>query len=361
MPIYKDEQKGTWYISVRYKNWKGENSRKLKRGFKTKKEAQEYERTFLLKESKNLNMLFKNFVELYLKDCSQRIKLNTLQTKEYIIESKILPYLAEKKINEIKASDIIEWQNIMLAYRNDKGEPFSPCYLKTLHNQLSSIFNHAVRFYDLQNNPARIVGNMGKEKGKEIMFWTKEEYLKFSESMMNKDISFHAFEILYWCGLRLGELLALTSKDFNFDKETITISKSYQRIKGEDITTSPKTEKSNRIVVMPHFLAEEMKDYINRLYGCKGGDRLFPISKSYLHHEMERGCKETGVKKIRIHGLRHSHVSLLIEMGFDAVAIADRVGHESIDITYRYAHLFPSKQGKIATGLNIERGEIHYE
>lgn len=72
---------------------------------------------------------------------------------------------------------------------------------------------------------------------------------------------------------------------------------------------------------------------------------------------MQRNWSE----KIRIHGLRHSHVSLLIEMGFDAVAIADRVGHESIDITYRYAHLFPSKQGRIATGLNIERGGIHYE
>ena len=112
---------------------------------------------------------------------------------------------------------------------------------------------------------------------------------------------------------------------------------------------------------MPNFLAGEMKDYIARFYGCKNDTRLFPISKSYLHHEMDRGCKETGVKRIRIHGLRHSHVSLLIEMGFDAVAIADRVGHESIDITYRYAHLFPSKQGKIANSLNVERGELVYE
>lgn len=166
---------------------------------------------------------------------------------------------------------------------------------------------------------------------------------------------------MYWCGLRLGELLALTPNDFDFNKKTMTISKSYQRIKGEDLITSPKTDKSNRIVLMPDFLVEEMKDYIERFYGCKDDTRLFSISKSYLHHEMDRGCKETGVKRIRIHGLRHSHVSLLIEMGFDAVAIADRVGHESIDITYRYAHLFPSKQGKIANRLNIERGNFTYE
>ena len=175
MPVYKDEKKGTWYVSIRYLNWKGEHTRKLKRGFKSKKEAQEYERTFLLKESRNLDMSFKDFVDIYLKDCSHRVKLNTLNTKEYIIKMKILPYLGEKKINEILPSDIKDWQNEMLMYRNDKGEAFSPCYLKTLHNQLSAIFNYAVKLYNLPNNPARVAGNMGNEKSTEVEFWTKED------------------------------------------------------------------------------------------------------------------------------------------------------------------------------------------
>lgn len=81
------------------------------------------------------------------------------------------------------------------------------------------------------------------------------------------------------------------------------------------------------------------------------------MTKSYLHHEMDRGAKEAGVKRIRIHDLRHSHVSLLIEMGFSALAIADRVGHESVDITYKYAHLFPSKQQEMAQKLDMERRE----
>ena len=93
------------------------------------------------------------------------------------------------------------------------------------------------------------------------------------------------------------------------------------------------------------------------LYGHKPTDRIFPVTKSYLHHEMNRGCKAQDVKRIRVHDIRHSHVSLLIDMGFSAIAIADRVGHERIDITYRYAHLFPSKQTEIANKLNIERGE----
>lgn len=189
----------------------------------------------------------------------------------------------------------------------------------------------------------------------EMKFWTKEEYLTFSRSMMNKEESYHAFEILYWCGIRLGELLALTAEDFDFEKKTLRINKSYQHIKGKDVITTPKTSKSNRVLTLPDFLAEEMQDYIFRLPYLKVDDRIFTITKSGLHHEMDRGCRETGVKRIRVHDLRHSHVSMLIEMGFSAVDIANRVGHESVKVTYRYAHMFPNKYLMIAKKLNISR------
>lgn len=171
--------------------------------------------------------------------------------------------------------------------------------------------------------------------------------------MMDKPISYYAFQMLYWTGIREGELLALTPADFDFEKGTVKISKTYQRIKGEDMITSPKTKKSNRTVQMPDFLCTEMQEFFDMQYGLKRKDRIFNITKSYLHHEMDRGSKATGVKRIRIHDLRHSHISLLIDMGFSAVAIADRVGHESIEITYRYAHLFPSKQKEMAIKLNF--------
>lgn len=177
---------------------------------------------------------------------------------------------------------------------------------------------------------------MGSEEHKEILLWTKEEYLKFADAMMDKPQSYYAFEILYWCGIRMGGLLALTPKDFDFGKCTLTINKSYQRLKGRDVITSPKTPKSNRTIKMSKFLCEEIQEYIDMLYGLGENERLFPITKSYLHHEMDRGSKQSGVKRIRVHDLRHSHISLLIEMGFSALAIAQRVGHESIDITYRF-------------------------
>lgn len=101
----------------------------------------------------------------------------------------------------------------------------------------------------------------------------------------------------------------------------------------------------------------QRQGYIDSLYGVTDSDRIFPISKSYLHHEMDRGAKAAGVKRIPIHSIRHSHISLLIDLGFTAVAIADRVGHESIDITYNYAHMFPSTQLDMANKLNSERSE----
>lgn len=356
MVAYKDEN-GKWFTTFRYTNWKGERKQKLKRGFTTKREALEWEREFLQQKSADLTMTFEAFVQVYINDMVNRINSNTWQTKMAIINNKILPYFKARRLSDITPKDVIQWQNEMMSYRDRKGKAYSPVYLKTLHNQLSSIFNHAVRYYELKSNPAARAGNMGKEKNTEMLFWTKDEYLQFSDAMMDKPLSFYAFELLYWCGLRLGELLALTPADFDFSKRTVTISKSYQRLGGKDVITEPKTPKSNRTIKMPGFLCEEMQEYISSLYGCQPTDRIFPVTKSYLHHEMNRGCKSQGVKRIRIHDLRHSHVSLLIEMGFSALAIAERVGHESIAITYKYAHLFPSKHSEMANKLDVERAK----
>lgn len=359
MGVFKNEKTNTWYVMTRYRNWQGERKQKCKRGFSTKREAQDWERRFHMQNNADMDMTFEAFYEIYTNDKKARLKENSWITKQNIVESKIMPYFGQRKMSEITTKDIIAWQNELLAFRDEKHKPYSQTYLKTLHNQLSSIFNHAVRFYELRSNPAAKVGNMGNEERNEMHFWTKEEYSKFSEVMMDKPVSFYAFEILYWCGMREGEMLALTPADFDFRSGTVRINKSYQRLHGEDVITSPKTKKSNRTIKMPKFLCEEMQDYLKMLYKIKKNERIFTITKSYLHHEMDRGSKAAGVKRIRIHDLRHSHISLLIDMGFSAVAIADRVGHESIEITYRYAHLFPSKQTEMAEKLDFERDSIN--
>lgn len=355
MAVYKENDTGTWRVIYRYTDWTGERKQTSKRGFATKREAQAWEREQLQKVSADLDMTFESFVDTYAADIRSRVKENTWETKEHIIRTKLLPYFGNLKMCEIQPKSIIAWQNQMIEYKDPVGKSYSPVYLKTLHNQLSAIFNHAVKYYGLTVNHASKVGNMGKSKSREMLFWTKEEYHKFSDVMMDKPVSYYAFEMLYWCGIREGELLALTPADFDFERKTVSITKSYQRLKGRDVITTPKTPKSNRVINMSQFLCDELQDYIGSLYGIEPDERIFNITKHYLHREMDRGAKESGVKRIRIHDLRHSHISLLIDMGFSAIAIADRVGHESIDITFNYAHLFPSRQTEMADRLEREK------
>ena len=282
MGVYKEKNGSTWRVIYRYTDWKGERKQTQKRGFKTKREAKAWEDDQLTKQSADLDMKFKDFIELYKNDLKMRLKENTWVTKEHIIHTKLLPYFGNLKLSSITPQQIISWQNKLLSYRDEKGKTYSPVYLKTVHNQLSAVFNHAVKYYNLRENPCKKAGSMGKKKNREMEFWTKDEYLRFAETLKDKPLSFYAFEMLYWCGIREGELLALTPSDFDFAKRTVSITKSYQRLKGKDLITSPKTEKSNRIITMPKFLVEEMQAYLNMLYGIGPDDRIFAVTKSYM-------------------------------------------------------------------------------
>ena len=205
MAVYKDNATGTWRVIYRFTNWKGERKQTQKRGFATKREAQAWEHEAMLKQGAKLDMTFGSFFEVYEADKKQRVKESTWESKSHVIRTKILPYFENRKIAEIEAKDVIAWQNELMAYRDEKGKPYSADYLRTIHAQLTAIFNHAVNFYNLPYNPARRAGTIGSEAVKEMDFWTKEEYLKFSEAMMDKPRSYYAFEMLYWCGMRSGD------------------------------------------------------------------------------------------------------------------------------------------------------------
>ena len=347
MAVIKNKKSNTWEVRTYYKDYTGKRHQKTKRGFKRKSDAQTWEYHFKLKERGSVDMAFSDFIDIYMNDIKPRIKLNTWVTKQYIIDTKIRPYFKDKGLSDITPADIIAWQNEISRQINKKGERYSPVYLKTIHSQMSAILNHGVNVYNLDTNVAKKVGNMGKDKYKEMSFWTLEEFNSFIHCMEKNPIAYNAFLILYWCGLREGELLALTSDDFLWDTNTLIVDKSYQRIRGKDVITDPKTKKSIRRIKIPDFLSAEIREYIIS-EGYKTGDRIFPVNKCYLNREMNKGIDISGVKKIRVHDLRHSHVSLLIDMGFSALAIAERVGHEAVDITYRYAHLFPTVQDDMA-------------
>ena len=356
MSVYKDKSTGKWYSMVYYFDSKGKRKQKCKRGFTTKRDAVLWENDFELQQNASMDMKMSDFIDIYLATMKPRLKQSTYEMKQHVIKAHIIPYFGRKAVNAITTRDVIAWQNDLISHQSENVAPYSKGYLKTIHNQLSCIFNFAVNNYDLRSNPARKVGNMGSEDEVKIDFWTKEEYEKFSYQAMDDPLSYYAFEILYWTGIREGELLALTPSDFDFDSETLSVTKTYHRIHGEDVITKPKTKKSVRTVSLPSFLAEEIKEYISLQYHIDPSDRLFPVSKDYLLLKMKKYSQLAGVKTIRIHDLRHSHISLLINMGFTPLAIAERVGHEAIEITYRYSHLFPSVQKEMVNKLQEQKG-----
>lgn len=356
MPVYRSEN-GSYYVQCFYRDGRGSKKHKVKRGFESELDALLWEKNFRASHQGTMEMRFEDFADVYLAEIGPRIREHTLIGKRYMIMSKIVSYFGKMRMSEISPVDIVRWQNELIGHKDKSGNPYAPTYLRTVNNQLNAIFNYAERYYDLVPNPAKKTVRMGSGKGGEMSFWTKEEYLRFSEELKDKPLAFHAFELLYWTGIREGELLALTPSDFNLATAELSITKSYQRLNGVDVITEPKTPKSVRTLSIPRFLNEEMEYYLELRDDLDPSDRIFAVTKYFLNNEMKRGCALSGVRKIRVHDLRHSHVSLLIEMGFSPLAIGERVGHESVDITYRYAHLFPTKQEEMANALDSLRSE----
>lgn len=350
---------GTWYASVRYTDWTGKRVQKKKSGFKLEREAKQWEKEFLAKQTLSPDMTFQSLYELYIDDCKQRLKPTTLYTKQGLFKNRILPYFKDRKINEIKPVDIRNWQNAIMTPHN--GKKFVPTYLRVLNQSLSTIFNFAIKYYGLQKNPVRIAGTIGKPKRDSMQFWTVQEFNTFKNALSPQSTAYLIFTLLFYTGMRIGELRALTFADIDETAKTIRINKTYARINRTDYIQSPKTAKSNRTIPIPPFLVDMIKEYKKTLYKPKNNERIFEFSKTWLNKTMKNACLKAGVKKIRIHDLRHSHASLLIDMGFSPLLIRERLGHEDIQTTLNtYSHLYPNKQDVMIAKLEALSHEERY-
>ena len=197
MPATRDGK--TWRCQFYYEDWQGVRHKKNKRGFKTKAEAEEWERNFRQQQRKDLDINFENFVEIYFADVENRLRESTIKNKRYVFDLKVTPYFKKKKMCEIKTSDIRAWQNELIK------QGYAPTYLKSINNQLAALFNYAVRYYDLKDNPCRKAGSIGKSKADDMEFWTKQEFKQFLPSMDKKSEAKMAFTLLYWTGMRIGD------------------------------------------------------------------------------------------------------------------------------------------------------------
>lgn len=352
MPSYKDPKTGKWFCKFQYTDFTGTRKQKMKRGFDLKKDAEKWERDFLERLQGSPEMPFESLASLYLEDKKLNGKISSYISVEAHVNKWILPYFKNKPVNSITPADIRKWQGILKTETTKNGTPLSPSYMQNIFMQLSGIFNFAVRLYGLASNPCKIAGNVIGKKAKSIKFWTKDQFDSFIATFDKSDPYYTMFMILYYTGLRKGELLALTPADIDLDNGTISVSKTFRRAKGEDHILPPKTPKSNRTILIPPFLCDIIREYESRLYDMQSDTLIFSYGRWMFAEHLNKHAALAGLDPIRVHDFRHSHASLLIEMGFSALLVAERLGHENVSVTMDvYSHLFPSKQSQVIDRL----------
>lgn len=350
---YKEKDTKKWSAQWFETTARGEKKKRRKRGFDTKREALEYERQKKLSSVRSMDMKLSEFMEVYFEDKKNELKDRTQKNKRYMMEQHIIPYFREQRMSEISASQIIQWQNEM------QSKNFSDAYLRMLQNQLTSLFTHASKIYDLQVNPCKKVKRMGNSDNRSLNFWTVDEYEQFISTIEPRSRYHVLFEILFWTGCRIGELLALTKGDVDFEHNKLHITKTFYRTDGKDYITEPKTKQSIRTIEIPEFLKQEIKDFVDGHYGMPDQERLFPIGQEAVQHKMKHQMEIAGVKRIRVHDMRHSHVAYLIHNGVEPLLIKERLGHKDIRITLNtYGHLYPSQQRRIADLLDHYKAQV---
>lgn len=357
MPVYKDEKTNTFYCKFYYKNYKGERKAKLKRGFRREREAKQWEAEFIAKHQGGASMLFGTLYDLYQEQMEADLKAGELKESTYTkristIKLHILPTFQNIPVSQITANDIRQWQNTIKI-------KYAPNTQRLIQSIINHIFKFASKYQGLQNNPCIVAGNMGSKKtlkSQKIQYWTPEQFNTFLAAIpqvriyVPQELLKTAYQTFFYTGLRIGELTALTVNDYDSKAHTLSITKSkneYGKI------TSTKTLKSTRTIILPAELCSILEEHINMLQDNGPNDELFPIHRSALQQNISRIAKAAGLPLITVHDLRHSHASLLINANVSPVAIAERLGHESIETTLNiYSHLYKQTADNVADYLD---------
>lgn len=353
MPAYKDDKTGRWYCKFNYKDYKDNIKQKKKSGFERKKDAETWERDFLKASQGQPTMLFSDFLEIYKKDNYPQLRLRTQQTKNERYK-RVLPTFGNMPLDNISPLDVRKWQNSMIS------EGLSSKYIGSIQNEFSTVLNHAVKFYGLKENPIHKVGKVKvpNEMPIPMRFWTLEEFKEVYQYI--DDIKAKtAINLLYWTGIRKGELLALRWSCIDFDNKTLMIESSLQRIKGKDIITPTKTYET-RVLTLADTTINILRDYKNKVYKPKDTDLVFNREKRFIENGIKQGVdkandenKSKKIARIHVHGLRHSHASYLINHGVNIVLISKRLGHKNTSITLdTYSHFYPLADDRMVEMMN---------
>lgn len=331
-------------------------------GFSTKSKALEYEREYLLSRQGQPTMLLSSFIEVYKADQYPNLRERSQLTKDSKYK-KILGDFKDKPLNEITPTDLKHWQNKLIK------QGYSDGYITGLRSEFSSVLNHAVNYYGLPKNPFKLVKRAKNPNyiPQEQNFWTLEEFKQVYKNIDNIKAS-TAINLLYWAGIRKGELLALTWDKLNFEKNSLLVNRSLQRVRGKNVITQTKTYES-REIALPTSTIEILKEYKARCYNNKKNDFIFNWEKRFIENGIKNGVNKANeeieafnnshndkkdlIKRIKVHDLRHSHASYLINHNVNIVLISKRLGHKDTSTTLdTYSHFFPISETNLINLMN---------
>ena len=342
MAAYFDEKKKTWYCKFRYVDWQGKSRSTSKRGFRTKKEALRYEvdTKQILKEKPSIS--FKKLSEEFLADYKANNKYNSYVNAEKNCRKYILPTLGTQLIEDITPLIIRKWQADLLQYQ------LSDSTLRSINTTLCTMLNYAVKFYGLKSNPMKVTGKQGKYT-RRLDFLEVEEWKKV-DGVIDDLYDKTALNLMFWTGIRIAELMGLTKADIDLENNTISINKQYSR--QHEVTTT-KTESSNRILSIPSFVSDLLRDYY-KATKYLSEKYIFSIHSSFrLNLCLKKYCRNAGVREVSPHALRHSHASFLIRQGLPINAISKRLGHSSPSMTLNiYSHCYREQDNDIAAKID---------
>lgn len=338
MAAYYDDKQKTWYVKFRYTDWQGNSKSTSKRGFRTKKEALQYEADTKNKLKEKPQITLKALSDEFLADYKANNKDSSYVITEKNCRKYILPTLGSLIIDKITPLVIRKWQTEMLQYELADNS------LRAINSTLSTLLNHAVKFYGLSSNPMKVTGKQGKFT-RRLVFLEVEEWKKV-DKVIDNIYDKTTLNLMFWTGIRIAELMGLTKNDIDLKTKTISINKQYTT---QHKVTAPKTESSKRVISIPNFLVKLLKEYYQATAYLDKKYIFTTESSVTLNRSLKTYCEKAKVKSVSPHALRHSHASFLIKQGVPITSVAKRLGHANPSITMSiYAHCYKGQDKDIA-------------
>ncbi|MSV24845.1 site-specific integrase [Selenomonas sp. WCA-380-WT-3B 3/] len=309
--VYSYEKDGStlYYVTFYCKQWDGTNKKIKKMGFTRQADAARYEQDYRDRLAGSPAMTFAALCDRFLDDYRHHVRESTYLTTRNLLVTYLFPAFGDKTLTELTPVMIREWQNRFISSRH-----YQPTTLSKIHASLVITLNYACKYFGLAKNPATIAGGMGSQRpAHDMQYWTREQFARFILSGLKPEY-IAMFSTLFWTGCRSGECLALTAGDIDLEQGIMGINKTMTKTEHGYIVGPPKTAHSRRKVSLPRPLVMILADWIRRT-DARSNDRLFTRDRTTYAAALKQHAQQVGLSAIRLHDLRHSHASMLINLG----------------------------------------------